>query len=792
MKFTLSWLKSHLDTKASIQEIIEKLTAIGLEVEEVQDRAEGLKLFTVAEILEAKPHPNADRLRVCQVKIDQDKIQQIVCGAPNARAGIKVVLAPVGSTVPANGMVIKAAKIRDVESNGMLCSATELGIGGDAQGIVELPESAKLGEPFAAAMGLDDVVIDVNVTPNRADALSVRGIARDLAAAGLGPLKPLEITSEPSNTASPIHVSSQLKNASYHGIYIKNVKNGQSPAWLKQRLEAIGLKSISALVDITNYLTFDLGRPLHVYDAGKLNGHLTLRYAKAGEKILALNDKEYTLSESMPVIADEKGIVALAGIIGGKDTGCSAETHTMFLEVAWFDPSEVALTGRALDITSDARYRFERGLDRGFLETGATKAIALIQELCGGEVSQPVIAGIEAEEKKQVSVPLSKIPDMLGFDITEKEIVQILSALGIEVKAQRDSLHCTIPSWRRDITLAEDIVEEVARIYGFAAIPSTLLPAAVPAVAPGNQLRIQQMRKTLAARGLYETVNFSFIPQAAAELFDGGKVKIANPISVEMDTMRSSILPSLLMAASQNQARGMSNVALFETAPIFREQEIVMLSGLRHGLIEDKTIHGSAREADWLDAKADVFSCLEGLPLERLTMTREAPSWYHPGKSGAVKLGKTLLGFFGELHPSLFTQSTKKYWDLERAVAFELFPDLLPALSNKIQAYQPFNLQALERDFAFLVDQETAVETMLISIRKAEKNLISAVRLFDLYQGKGVAEGKKSVAIKVTLQPQEKSLTEAEIEKISQSIIAQVEKETGATLRVQNPEFRVQ
>ncbi|MDE3060324.1 MAG: phenylalanine--tRNA ligase subunit beta [Pseudomonadota bacterium] len=791
MKFTLNWLKDHLDTSAPLDKITQTLTMIGLEVEAVTDRSADLNAFTVAKILHAEPHPQADKLRVCRVESDIGELQ-IVCGAPNARAGIHVVLAKEGAVIPANGMVIKKTKIRGVESNGMLCSAEELALPGDSSGIIELPATAKIGESIVGLLGLDDPVIEVAITPNRADALGVRGIARDLAAAGLDVLKPLPVPSTKHQAPSTITVTLATPHCpQFIGCTIRGVKNGQSPDWLRKRLEATGQKPISALVDITNYITIDLDRPLHVFDAKKLRGNLIVRDARDGETLKALNGKEYALSEGMTVIADDSGVLSLGGIIGGEESGCTEATTDVFLEVALFDPAHIAQTGRKLGIESDARYRFERGVDPAFVETGAKIAIHMIQELCGGETSQLVCAGKTPEWKRSITFNPERVKTLGGVAVAADESKRILTSLGFTVDHT-----VTPPSWRSDIEGEADLVEEILRIHGYDHIPATPLPMATigkPSL-PLSQKRAQTSRRILASRGMLEACTWSFLPEAQAKLFGGGdpKLKLINPISADLDTMRPSLLTNLLTAAKKNTFRGFKNLGLFEVGLQFHDVtpddgQRLAASGIRTGHIaensyKDGLFQHHERMADAFDAKGDMLAVLEALGLTKFEITAHAPSWYHPGRSGALMLGKTVLGYFGEVHPALLPA-----FDIEgRAVAFELFLDALPTPRAKGKARPPLKLsdyQAVERDFAFMVDEKIPAADIIKTLAQADKQLITDIAIFDVYAGTGVEAGKKSVAIRVTLQAMDRTLSEQDIAGVSQAIIAAAAKEFGGQLR---------
>lgn len=778
MKFTLNWLKEHLDTNASLNEITDALTSLGLEVEGVTDFAAQLSPFKVAKILEATQHPQADRLRVCKVDTGTEQLQ-IVCGAPNARAGISVVLAPIGAVIPTNGLVIKKSAIRGVESNGMLCSAEELGLGVDGEGIVELSGEPKLGSPAAAALGHDDAVIEIAITPNRADCLGVRGIARDLAAKGLGKLKASGFGLQASDKKSSISVSLNSASAPYYiGRHFTNVKNGESPAWLKNRLQMIGQKPISALVDITNYITFAYGRPLHVYDVKKLVGNLQVREAKSGEKITALNDKEYVLKNEL-VIADEKNPVAIAGIIGGKDTGVSETTSEVFLEVAYFEPTAIRKIGQALQIDSDARYRFERGVDPEFLVRGAEIATAMILELCGGEASELVIAGKSPYQPRTIEFDISKTETLGGVKIDKAEAISILERLGFQVTSNQQLVTIAVPSFRADIEGEADLVEEILRVKGYGAIPATPLPQSpLKTILKPSQRMVGDMRRLLTTRGMTEAVTFSFMSSKKAEIKP--ELMLLNPISMELDGMRPSILPNLIDAAQKNAARGIHNVALFEVGPVYEgvlpEQNRTVIAGIRTGETAQKNHYKNNRTVDAFDAKADLFALLSlSINPEKATLEAGATAHYHPGRSATLKLGQKTLGYFGELHPALGLENI--------TVGFELYADAVPAPSKTKSKTTISDFQSVTRDFAFVVEQSVTAESIIKSVKNADKNLITDVRIFDVYQGKGLAENTKSIALTVTLQPTTKTLETAEIEAISAAIIAAVQKNCAATLR---------
>jgi phenylalanyl-tRNA synthetase beta chain len=800
MKFTLGWLKDHLDTTADAAAIADRLTKLGLEVESVEDRSKDLAPFRVAYVVEAKPHPNADRLRVCMVDVGEGEPIQVVCGAPNARTGMKGVFAPAGSHIPGTGLDLKKGNIRGVDSNGMLCSAREMGLGQDHDGIIELPADAPVGEPFAKVMGLDDPLFDIAITADRADCLGVRGVARDLAAAGMGKLKPFAAEPVKGSFDSPVRWQRDLPAAADDacpyvvGRYFRNVKNGQSPQWLKDRLTAIGLRPISALVDITNYVTFDLGRPLHVFDADKLDGDPTMRFARKGEEILALDGRSYRLEPDMTVIADNKAVHGIGGIMGGEHSGCTSETKNVFLEVALFDAKRTAATGRRLGIESDARYRFERGLDPMSADWGAEVAARLVQALCGGEASHVVKAGAMPDWRRSLHLRPERVFALGGLDLPAAESQRILEALGCEVVGESKRLAVTPPSWRADIEGEADLVEEVVRIKGFDEVPAVPMERETPlpeAAVTLGQRRAQQAKRILAARGLLEAVTYSFTSSAAASLFGGvePELALANPISADLDVMRPSILPNLAMAMARNASRGLGDLGLFEVGPHYADAtpdgQALVAAGLRAGQTGPRHWRDKPRAVDAFDAKADAMALLTalGAPVENFQVTADAPAWYHPGQSGQFRLGPTVLARFGTLHPRV-----AKALDLEGpAVAFEVMLDRIPQPKSKsgpqrpplkASAYQP-----VERDFAFLLASDVPADKLIRAARSADKALIQNVSLFDLYEGDRIEAGKKSVAISVTLQPSDRTLTDAEIEQVSQKIVAAVMKATGAALR---------
>jgi len=796
MKTTLSWLKTHLDTEAPIAALAERLIMLGHDVESVADRAGALDGFVVARVVSAEPHPNADRLRVCVVD-DGTSETQVVCGAPNARTGMKGVFGPAGVRIPKTGTVLAESTIRSVASKGMLMSAAELALGEDHSGIIELAADAPVGTSYAALLGLDDPVIDLKVTPNRADCLGVRGIARDLAASGMGRLKPLDTTPVEGRFRSPvaIHIEDPTLCPLFLGRHIRGLKNGPSPRWLRDRLEAIGLRPISALVDITNFVTFDLNRPLHVFDAGKLAGDLTVRVARPGERLLALNGREYELDPEITAIADPRGVASLGGVIGGERTGCTEATTEVFVEAALFDPIRTAATGRRLEIISDARYRFERGIDPAFVGPGLEVATRLILELCGGEPSDIVMAGAEPQWRRDYRLRPERMAGLGGLDVPPAESRAILEALGCAVADAADaggSLTVSPPAWRGDIVGEADLVEEVLRIKGYDHIPAVALPrdtiVSRPAI-DGRRRRLELVRRTLAERGLVEAVTFSFISAAAAELFGGAKpeLRLVNPISADLDQMRPSVLPGLVEAARRNADRGFPDVALFELGPLYRSDQpdgqADVAAGLRAGRVGPRDWREPAREADLFDAKADALAALAaaGAAVDSIQSASDPPPWYHPGRAGRLRLGPIELGHFGELHPDIL-----EAFDLKGPIAaFEVFVDAVP-LPRARGTRPPLRLtvfQPVERDFAFIVDRELPAETLLRAARMVDRQLVTKIGLFDVYEGAGLPEGKKSLAVSVTLQPRERTLTDAEIEAFSQRLVAAVEKATGGTLR---------
>ena len=770
MKFTLGWLKDYLMTDASLDEILVTLNSIGLEVEEVVDRSKDFDSFIVAEILDTKKHPNADKLRICSVNTGDHKLQ-IVCGAANARKGIKVVLAPIGTIMP-NGMKIKPVKIRDIESSGMLCSADELGLDETSDGIIELNETAKTGSKIADLFGLNDPMIEIAITPNRADCLGVYGVARDLVAAGIGSLKKPKIPVIPKKGDSPIGVMLDDKKRcpQFLGRYFKGVTNGPSPEWLQNRLRAIGLTPISSLVDITNYISYSYGRPLHVFDAAKLKGNVVVREARIAEKFTALDDKIYTTQGGETVVADDSGIIAFGGIIGGKDSGCTLETSEVFLEVAYFDPIITAETGRKHQIETDARYRFERKVDPAFMGPGGDIASQMILDLCGGSASSLVVAGEDVIENTVINFPVAKVESLGGIKIPNNTIVDILEKLGFKVRGE-GLLEVTVPSYRADVTMVEDLVEEVLRIYGYHEIEEIHIAAkdGIPSkIIPSFLKNQKNVRRNLVQRGYFEAVTFSFTDTAKISKFTNinKDQELLNPISSDLSYMRPSIIPNLLIAQKKNSNRGFHNISLFEIGPIYKgvganDQETVV-AGMRSGRRNVKNMYAEERPVDVFDIKADIFAAIEecGFNPSRLTVDQhEKYCWYHPGKSAVLKIGKQTIGYFGELHPAV----SKEFGIAEAVVIFEFYIDRMPKIKSKKgkRAVAKFSdFQAVERDFAFMIDNQMAVGSLLKVIDSTEKNLIRSSKIFDIYSGKGVESGKKSVAVTVSIQAYDKTLTD--------------------------------
>ncbi|GAB5388415.1 MAG: phenylalanine--tRNA ligase subunit beta [Alphaproteobacteria bacterium] len=837
MKFSLSWLKDHLDIDAPLDEITDRLTALGLEVEEISDPAAELAAFKVAHVTKAEKHPDADKLQVCTVQTEDGEVQ-VVCGAPNARTGMRGVFAPVGSIIPGlDNLKLKKGKIRGVESLGMLVSEREMGLSDEHEGIIDLPEDAEIGTPLADALGLNDPIIEINLTPDRGDCAGVRGIARDLAASGMGKLRDIPIEPIAGQFDNPVSVtiddSARDGCPMFIGRLIKGVKNGPSPQWLQDKLKAIGLKPISALVDLTNYSSFDRARPLHVFDADKLTGGITVRTAP-GETLKALDEKEYTLDDRMVAICDDAGPQGIGGVMGGLDTGCTDETTNVYIECALFDADSIATTGQTTGIISDARYRFERGVDPSFALEAIEWVTGLVLEICGGEPSTLEIAGAPPVPRDPITLRTNRVQTLGGVDVEPMKQVEILTRLGFTVRVagaeepdteehslfeqfrefiMDDSatdvsvlvertllemgedvpLSVTVPTWRPDVEGEPDLVEEILRVIGYDAIPAIPLPRVdglTKSALEPKQQRSFNCRRALAAIGMNEAITWSFIHKDHAEAFGGAPeaLTLKNPIISELEVMRPSLLPGLIAAAGRNAARGYPDVALFEQGMAFdlaeKTQQREMAAGLRAGSTGPRHWRNPGQKVDVFDAKSDVLSVLEaiGAPADNAQVTRDAPGYYHPGRSAVLRLGKNVLAQFGELHPAVL-----ELMDVDGPmVGFEIFLENIPMPRAKGSQRKDLilpNLQALHRDFAFVVDEEVAAADLMRAAQGADKKLISGVSLFDEYRGKGIEEGRKSLAISVTLQPKDETLTDAQIEGVAQKVVEAVEKRTGGSLR---------
>jgi len=799
MKFTLGWLKDHLEIDAPINTITDQLTALGLELEELHDAAAALQPFVVGEVMSCEQHPDADRLRVCVVDTGSETTQ-VVCGAPNAREGMKGVFAPSGTYIPGTGVNLKSAKIRGVESNGMLCSERELDLTDDHEGIIELPVDAPVGLSYVSYAGLDDPVIEIALTPDRGDCAGVRGIARDLSATGIGTFKPWPYEMVEGTFDSPVQWARDLgENGNacpmVVGRTFRGVKNGPSPQWMQDRLRAIGLRPISALVDITNYVTMDLCRPLHVFDIAKLDGDtLTMRFANTGEKIEALDGRTYTLEGGMVVIGDGKGPQGIGGIMGGALSGCNEDTTDVFLEVALFDTVGTAATGRKLSIESDARYRFERGVDPGSALWGADVATKLILEICGGEASHLSIAGEMPAPLAPISLDPKRVAALGGLDVPVDESQRILDALGFETKTEGGQILAQVPSWRFDVEGEACLVEEVLRVNGFDNIPAVPLERVTALSRPAvtlQQRRVAFAKKVLAGRGMLEAVTWSFIGETQAHLFGWSDetLRLANPISADLDVMRPSILPNLIAAVGRNADRGIGDSALFEVGAVWKSDTIggqeTVASGVRAGLSGSRHWSERPRVVDVFDVKADAMAVLGacGGPVDKLQATPDTPNWYHPGRSGALRLGKNVLAWFGEIHPKIL-----EAFDVRGPIsAFEVFLGAVPQPKEKASKSRPllkvYPFQPVNRDFAFVVDREVPVAKLIGAIRVADKKLVSDIRVFDVFTGDAIGKGMKSVALSVTLQPVQATMTDQEIDAVAAKIVANVEKQTGGVLR---------
>ena len=809
MKFTLSWLKEHLKTTATIEEIATTLSAIGLEVESVEDPAAKLGAFTVARIVEAKKHPNADKLQVVQVEVAKGQpLMEVVCGAPNARVGLVSVFAPLGTFIPGSKITLEKKPVRGVVSNGMMCSAAELELSTDSEGILELDATLadKVGSRYIDVAGLNDPVFEVKLTPNRPDCTGVRGIARDLAAAGLGTLKhETRIHGVEGAKDCPIDVKLDFPTGAesacpvFAARVITGVKNGPSPDWLQNRLKAVGLRPINALVDVTNYISNEHGRPLHVYDADKLTGAIRARLGKAGETFLGLDGKEHAVDETMCVIADDNGVLGLGGIMGGEASGCTDATRNVLVESAWFDPVRTATTGRKAGLVTDARYRFERGVDPQSVLPGLDLATQMIEKFCGGTPSKTKVAGKAPQTARVIAFDTDRVAKLSGIAIETAEVRHILEALGCALEGHDHDITVTTPTWRPDLNGPADLVEEVVRIAGLNRIPSTPLERTSGIAKPvltERQKRARRARRTLAARGMVEAVTWSFLPRTMATHFGGGSdaLELANPISADLSSMRPSLLPGLLMGAARNANRGLSDVALFELGQVYQgdqpADQRLIAAGVRAGTARatgsGRHWDGAAQPVSVFDAKADAVAVLAALGVDagKAQITRDAPVWYHPGRSGTLRLGpKTILAQFGDLHPA-----TLKALDVDGpAVAFEVFIDALPPDKKKSRARMPLaaiDLLPVRRDFAFVVDKTVPAADVVKAAAGADRVLIANIVVFDVFEGGALAaEGKKSVAIEVTLQPTSETLTEKDIEAVSEKIVAGIKSATGGEIR---------
>jgi len=787
VKFTLSWLKEHLETKATLDQIVDQLTALGLEVEGVENPGAKLAAFRVAEVLTAAPHPQADKLQVLTVDAGDGPLQ-VVCGAPNARAGMRGVFGAPGAYVPGLDVTLAVRAVRGVESNGMMCSTRELELGEDHDGIIELPADAPVGTAFSDYAGLDDPVIDLSINPNRQDCMGVHGIARDLAAAGLGTLKAVAAEPVAGNFPCPIDIRTDDPEGcpAFYGRVVRGVRNGASPDWLQQRLKAVGQRPISALVDMTNYIMLSYGRPLHVYDLAKLNGAVVARRARDGETVEALNGKTYALDASMTVIADDSGVHDIGGIMGGEHSGVTETTTDILIECAYFDPAHIARTGQKLALASDARSRFERGVDPRFLDDGLEITTRMAIELAGGEASEVIRAGSPPALEREVAYRPTRAAGLGGLDIPEDRQAEILARLGFTVE-RGSPWRVTSPSWRRDIEGEADIVEEVIRVEGLDKVASTPLPrapgVAKPTATP-EQMVERRVRRTAATRGLSEAITWSFIAESEATPFGGAAWNLANPISEEMKAMRPSLLPGLLSAARRNQARGNDSIRLFEIGRRYlADAEPLTASLLLAGSPARHWRAGRGPAADWADAKAEALALLAaaGAPVDNLQVSAPAGPAYHPGRSAKLTLGKAVLAEFGELHPRIL-----RAFDLDgSAAAAEVYLDALPprrAGGRMRAAYAPPTLQPVRRDFAFLVPAALEADKLLRAVRGADKQAIVAASLFDVFTGAGVGEGEKSLAVEIVLQPADKSFTDEELKTIGERIVASAAK-LGARLR---------
>ncbi|MCF1435729.1 phenylalanine--tRNA ligase subunit beta [Agrobacterium vitis] len=806
MKFTLSWLKDHLDTDATLDQVCERLTAIGLEVEDVDDKA-AYKPFVIAKILSAEKHPSADRLKVLSVDAGDGKPVQVVCGAPNARAGLIGAFGRPGMYVPGLDVTLAVGNIRGVESHGMMCSEKELNMSDNHDGIIDLPDDAPVGTSFAAYAGIDDPVIEINLTPNRPDCTSIFGIARDLAASGLGTLKQPKAPSFAVEGETSVEVKLELDDAKlcpgFAYRLVHGVKNGPSPVWMQKRLIAIGLRPISALVDVTNYMTFDQGRPMHVFDADKVKGVLTVRRAKDGEEILALDTRTYKLTPNTVVIADDNGLESIGGIMGGEHSGCDENTSNVLIESALWDPINIAKSGRSLGIITDARYRFERGVDPDYMVPGLERTTELVLEMCGGKAASAKVVGYQGHTKKVVDFPFSEVKRLTGLNVSTDESRTILTGLGFEVSGEGETVKVAVPSWRPDVDGKADLVEEVMRMHGVDKITPEPLPsmgAVNTKILTTLQIRTRTAKRALASRGMMEAVTWSFISAEQAALFGGGKpeLKLVNPIAADMSDMRPSLLPGLLTAAQRNADRGFGDVAIFEVSGTYEgdtpEGQRRVAGGVRRGTASlsgagrmwSNATKGGGKPVDVYDAKADALAVLEacGLPMGNVQIEQGGPEWYHPGRSGTIKMGpKVVLGYFGEFHPK-----TLAALDVSGALCgFEIYLDAMQEPKKKATRTKPAldlsPLQMVKRDFAFVVEKQVEAGAIIKAATSADRKLITGVNVFDVFEGASVGEGKKSVAIEVLIQPSDKTLTDEDFDALTKKIVGNVEKTTGGALR---------
>jgi len=797
MKFTLSWLKDHLDTNKDLDTIVDTLTNIGLEIENVEDKSKTFNDFTVAEVLKAEQHPDADRLKVCTVKTI-DGTFQVVCGASNARQGMKGIFAPENSFIPGTGLKLKKSKIRGVESCGMLVSEREMGISDEHDGIIEIDAKFTLGEKFIEVFNLDDPVIEINITPNRGDCLSIRGVARDLAAAGLGKLKENKLIKNIAGTFdSPIKWEKDFKGDDEYicpgvaGRYFKNVTNKESPSWLQQRLKAIGLRPISALVDITNYITYDLGRPLHIYDADKIKGNLKMRYAKQNETCLTLDEENRVCKSDMVVISDDQQLHGIGGVMGGLDSGCSLDTKNVFLEVALFDPISVIKTGRYLKLQSDARYRFERGIDATSIEWGVQAATKMILGLCGGEVSKTVQTNILDNKKTKIDFNTAKIMSFGGVEISNEKQKSILESLGFSILEKNNFFNITVPSFRPDIEGEADIVEEILRIYGFDQIPLTNISDNnnKKNVLSSELKSFYKIKRTIANQGYLEAVTWSFMDEKVAKLISSNVIKIKNPISSDLNAMRPSNIPNLLQAVNLNKSKMITNGKIFEVGPIFDEtledKQVNVATAIGYGNVLINNWNSREKDIDVFDIKSDLMQILKSLnvPTDNLIYETINNKVFHPGISSSLRIGKNIIANFGELNPILL----KSIGIPNSVTAFEIFIDTLAQFQSKkistLSAFVNNPFQMVERDFAFLFPKSVKANEIINKIKKIDKKIINKVSIFDVYDGEKIENHKKSIAIRVLLQPIEKTFSDEEIESISNQIINTIITSFNATLR---------